>query len=752
MDRQLDLREALKHINCAACNYQEWINIGMALKAEGYSVSDWEVWSATDPARYHFGDCAKHWASFQGSANPVTGGTIVKMAMDAGWRPSGGDSDDPGHEISWDDSIGGKNDKLKVVDSAWMEEKDIPAPPKDFDGPKELTRYLQILFDGSENVGYVTTSYTNQDGRKVPTKGNYDRTADQLIEALSACKGDIGAVLGDYDPTAGAWIRFNPLDGHGVKNENVTEYRYALVESDTLELGKQYSLMLELRLPIAVMVHSGKKSIHAIIRIDARDYNEYRSRVDYLYTVCEKNGMELDRQNRNPSRLSRMPGVMRNGKPQYIIAENVGCASFEEWQDYIEGVNDELPEIENLKDTFYDLPPLAPELIKGVLRHGHKMLLVGPSKAGKSYALIELCISIAEGIPWMGFECDKGRVLYINLELDDASCKHRFKDVYDALGIEPANIQSIDFWNLRGRSCPMDKLTPKLIRRAKKKPEPYAAIIIDPIYKVITGDENAADQMSAFCNQFDKLCTELQCSAIYSHHHSKGSQGQKRSMDRASGSGVFARDPDALIDMIELPIPWDTKAGVLIPQMKLRRYQEWLDKHKPNWRDLMSENDQEDFVKLSAQADSAELEAAIEAEEERIGYLTGWRIEGTLREFAPMQPRRVLFDYPVHRNDTEGILKGLKAEGERRSIEKAQGARRMSAEEKTQAAIDLFIDGVQSINFGDPPTVDQMIDWYAEPDRDGKKVTRKTIKNRAEKAGYTIDKNNDTLIPADGND
>ena len=103
----------------------------------------------------------------------------------------------------------------------------------------------------------------------------------------------------------------------------------------------------------------------------------------------------------------------------------------------------------------------------------------------------------------------------------------------------------------------MDKLAPKLIRRAAKKN--YIAIIIDPIYKVITGDENSADQMAKFCNQFDKVCTELGCAVIYCHHHSKGRQGDKRSMDRASGSGVFARDPDALLDMIELSISEDLR-------------------------------------------------------------------------------------------------------------------------------------------------------------------------------------------------
>ncbi|WP_346352748.1 AAA family ATPase [Faecalibacterium taiwanense] len=75
--------------------------------------------------------------------------------------------------------------------------------------------------------------------------------------------------------------------------------------------------------------------------------------------------------------------------------------------------------------------------------------------------------------------------------------------------------------------------------------------MLDPIYKVITGDENSADQMAKFCNQFDLVCRELDCAVIYCHHHSKGAQGGKRSMDRASGSGVFARDPDAMLDMTE---------------------------------------------------------------------------------------------------------------------------------------------------------------------------------------------------------
>lgn len=713
MQEGLNLLEALAGIDPARLSYQQWVDVGMALKLEGYGPETWEQWSARDAARYHPGECLKKWQSFNGAGTPVTGGTIIQYAMDQGWRPNSG----PDAEIGWDDVIGGHGNDLKVIDSAWLEEKDIPAPPEPFDGVKQLTRYLSLLFDSTDNVGYVTESYTTDDGRRVPTKGSYDRTAGQLIEALNKCGGDLGGVLGDWDQDTGAWIRFNPLDGKGVKNDNVTEYRYALVESDTLDIARQYSLMLELQLPIAVMVHSGGKSIHAIVKIDAGDYAEYRQRVDYLYAVCQKNGMEIDKQNRNPSRLSRMPGVTRKGKPQYILCENVGCDSFPAWKEYIEGLNDDLPDMENLEEQLQHLPELAPELIQGVLRKGHKLLLSGPSKAGKSYALIELCIAIAEGVPWLGFNCATGGVLYVNLELDRASCLHRFQEVYQAMGIQPRNPDAIDVWNLRGRSCPMDKLAPKLIRRAVKKG--YTAVIIDPIYKVITGDENSADQMAAFCNQFDRIATELGCAVIYCHHHSKGSQGQKNSMDRASGSGVFARDPDALLDMIELEIPTQTRDEML-NRVTRETCMQYLKNCVSNWREEISQDEECSHVSLLNACERLLnpstyhfLQEQIERNQRPVRFRTGWRVEGVLREFAPLSPRYLWFDYPAHKADETGILKDLTANGEKHgSIYKAQSARKEKAKAAKLSKKEQIRNALLLANGGGPVTTKDLAEYF----------------------------------------
>ena len=585
------LISALDSIPVADLDRADWIAVGMALKEEGYGCSVWDAWSRNDK-RYHRGECERLWSGFHGSGKPVKGGTIIQMAKDRGWTPYNGDGC-----LDWNDAI-----EFDGV-SSYSEYDTEGRKPSD-----ELITYIETLFQPDDIVAYVTNDVWMNDGKWMPSKGVYTRTASELTASLRKHPDDIGATVGDWKEPAGAWIRFNPVDGNGVKNENVTAFRYALIESDTLPIPEQDAMYRKLELPIAALVHSGGKSLHAIVHIDAKDFDEYRQRVSFLYEFLEKNGLEVDKQNRNPSRLSRMPGVTRNGNRQYLAAINIGRKSWNDWMDFAEGISDDLPEIEYLSDFIENLPDQAPELITGVLRQGHKMLLAGPSKSGKSFSLMELCVAIAEGQKWLGFQCRQGRVLYINLEIDPASVKHRFFDIYNAMGFPWKNGQNLMVWNLRGFAMRLDELTPKIIRRLQNND--ISAVILDPIYKVITGDENNASEMGAFCNQFDKICAAAGVSMIYCHHHSKGAQGSKKAMDRASGSGVFARDPDALIDIIPLEMTED---------------------FKNNYRDDP--------------------------------HATPWRVEFVLREFPSPQPINVWFSWPLHYVDDSADMAALAPQG-----------------------------------------------------------------------------------------
>lgn len=288
-------------------------------------------------------------------------------------------------------------------------------------------------------------------------------------------------------------------------------------------------------------------------------------------------------------------------------------------------------DVVNFSDVYNQgLPELAPELIKGVLRQGHKMLVSAPSKAGKSFALVELAVAIAEGRSWMGFKCRQGRVLYLNLEIDPPSFYNRLDKVYEEIAPNRETLSNIDVLNLRGASPVLAELVPKIaeLNRIKK----YDVCIFDPIYKLMTGgDENAAGDIGKFCNQLDKIASETGASVVFVHHYSKGAQGNKAAIDRASGSGVFGRDPDAVITLSDLKRTPDAET--------------WLFNHyeeiDPLWKDTRAQNGMYKTVR-----------------KERIDRVTAWRIEFTLREFPPPAPVNVWFRYPVHVVDRAGILSG----------------------------------------------------------------------------------------------
>lgn len=739
MKNHSDLIDALGSIDPATLGYQEWLDVGMALHESGLPMEAWDDWSRRDPVRYHEGECARKWAGFGSGETRVTSGTLAKMATDRGWVPPRRGQAGPGEALDWDGEV-----TAAIIDPSWVEPTDLPENGKT--GAEQLADYLGYLFDEDDMVGYVCNSW-DREGKWLPkSKGCYTRTAGELMRELKS-RGSIAEALGSYDSRAGAWIRINPLDGQGVGNANITEFRYALVESDTLSKDMQLSLIRELQLPCAAIVDSGRKSLHAVVKVDARDYAEYRERVSKLYDTCRKNGLEPDQQNKNPSRLSRMPGAQRGGEVQQLVSGPCGKASWSEWWDWMQETTDDLPDPENLAAEWDNMPELAPPLIDGVLRQGHKMLIAGPSKAGKSFALIELCIALAEGKPWLGWPCAQGRVLYVNLELDGASCLHRFKDVYGALGYAPDNIANIDIWNLRGRSVPMDRLAPSLIRRALKfRP---IAVVIDPIYKVITGDENSADQMAAFCNQFDKVAQQVGCAVIYCHHHSKGLQGQKRSMDRASGSGVFARDPDALLDITQLELTDEARAAHY-EECRLREVQAAFDRHMPGWREderfvgADSASDLQKWANEPANSAPAALRRALEdahavLQFKKIGW-SAWRIEGTLREFRSFAPRNVWFEYPVHKVDESGMLSDLRCGGEydpKKSREKGRETKAAKDRADQRERVKAMKAAIRSCSDSDvPATRANVLERIGEVC--GKPVTASTLKNwTVEKAEWS---------------
>jgi len=206
---------------------------------------------------------------------------------------------------------------------------------------------------------------------------------------------------------------------------------------------------------------------------------------------------------------------------------------------------DGLPEIVVSSTLVGQTVELPEEIIVGMLHSGAKMVLGGGSKSFKTWCLADLALSIATGRHWWGREVRQGRVVYLNLEVQAAFFHQRMQSIAHAKGCSlPADLW---IWNLRGHCCDHRQLLPELCKRLAG--EQVRAIILDPTYKIMTGSENAQEEVAALMDSIERLALATGAAVIFGSHFAKGNAAGKEAIDRISGSGVFARDPDAILTM-----------------------------------------------------------------------------------------------------------------------------------------------------------------------------------------------------------
>lgn len=99
---------------------------------------------------------------------------------------------------------------------------------------------------------------------------------------------------------------------------NVPVYRNILIEMDEVPLDKQRGIISEYNMPFSTATYSGGKSIHFVISMSdpCATKEEYDMIVDLIFRTME---VSIDKACRNPSRLTRNPGVMREGKEQKLL-------------------------------------------------------------------------------------------------------------------------------------------------------------------------------------------------------------------------------------------------------------------------------------------------------------------------------------------------------------------------------------------------------------------------------------------------
>lgn len=230
-----------------------------------------------------------------------------------------------------------------------------------------------------------------------------------------------------------------------------------------------------------------------------------------------------------------------------------GQAKLEDFEVLIAGIKnlsgpapDALPPIIAIDALLACETPLPSEIVHGVLHQGSKLALGGGSKTFKTWTLLDLALAVSSGEPWLSLKTTKGRVLYLNFEIQPAFFQRRIKAIADEKNIR-LTPGSLDFWNLRGHAASYDRILPMVTERTKS--QGYALIILDPVYKIYgQTDENSARDTARLLNALELLASETGAAIAFGAHYSKGNQSSKEAIDRISGSGVFARDPDAILN------------------------------------------------------------------------------------------------------------------------------------------------------------------------------------------------------------
>jgi archaellum biogenesis ATPase FlaH len=191
--------------------------------------------------------------------------------------------------------------------------------------------------------------------------------------------------------------------------------------------------------------------------------------------------------------------------------------------------------------------PMPKQVIEGILHKGSKMIISGSSKAGKTLSLLHLGLAAANGSTWLGHRTATSKVIYLDFELKKRIASRRIAEMVNANPQYNPNSPNFLYCSLRGQSRTLEDLVHHIEDLEDYQPD---LVIVDPFYKLATGaDENDAGAIGEIVNRMEKFSERLDCSFVYAHHFSKGNKSDTDHIDRASGSGVFARDPDAILTL-----------------------------------------------------------------------------------------------------------------------------------------------------------------------------------------------------------
>lgn len=219
----------------------------------------------------------------------------------------------------------------------------------------------------------------------------------------------------------------------------------------------------------------------------------------------------------------------------------------------------QLPEVTSFLD-FKDDPFMKIDyLIDGLLAREDLFIFNGKAKSGKSTSLMNMAVSLATGIPFVGRRCQRVNVLYVAMEDKDSTVKNRVKTLCDRLGVNPGRNLSFVFRDsLIKNSKETAYLDAIKMILAKNKEEAengnpmlkYTVVFLDPMYYLGSSiDENSSKEMGKMIRSIRQLGLTFGLTVVLSTHAKKGSIVDLSAVESTAGSSQVSRIGEAYVSL-----------------------------------------------------------------------------------------------------------------------------------------------------------------------------------------------------------
>jgi RecA-family ATPase len=210
-------------------------------------------------------------------------------------------------------------------------------------------------------------------------------------------------------------------------------------------------------------------------------------------------------------------------------------------------------------------PKITPIIDKGILLPQTRLVVVGMYKAWKSMLAMNMSYAIAMGHSWLGYQTNSSDVLCFQYEIPHALLRERVLKYSQAASQWPTNLTFVTPHHLkldRDYALPIMDLYLNHFRPR--------VLVIDPIYKALSGDVSSSFDVSKFIDNMDIIREKHNVAIILVHHERKqqfdasGNPLDHGSQDMMGSSYI----PNWLDTMVQLDRITDTEVRLSFPTMR----------------------------------------------------------------------------------------------------------------------------------------------------------------------------------------